>query len=96
MAGECSRRVSRFTFSTACGLNSLRVIGSMLRRLAPIVAAIAFLMASPAAQDRREGSLRPGDVAADFTLEPRGGGAPVTLSAFRGVKPVALVFGSYT
>ena len=48
------------------------------------------------AQDRHEGALRPGSLATDFTLEPRGGGAPVTLSSFRGKSPVALVFGSYT
>lgn len=35
-------------------------------------------------------------MAADFTLEPRGGGDAVTLSSFRGKSPVALVFGSYT
>jgi hypothetical protein len=45
---------------------------------------------------RAEGALKPGDLAVDFTLEPRGGGAPVTLSSFRGKKAVALVFGSYT
>ena len=45
---------------------------------------------------RSEGSLWPGDVAPDFTLEPRGGGPAVTLSSFRGRAPVALVFGSYT
>lgn len=62
-----------------------------------VTAAVATLaLAAPAAQDRREGSLRPGDLATDFTLELRGGGAAVTLSTFRGVKPVALVFGSYT
>jgi hypothetical protein len=44
----------------------------------------------------REGSVRPGDLAPDFSLEPRGGGAPIILSAFRGLRPVALVFGSYT
>ena len=47
-------------------------------------------------QDRRQGQLIPGGMAIDFTLEPRGGGPPITLSSFRGVKPVALVFGSYT
>jgi hypothetical protein len=45
---------------------------------------------------RAEGALKPGDLAVDFSLEPRGGGAPVTLSSFRGKKAVALVFGSYT
>ena len=37
-----------------------------------------------------------GRLAPDFRLEPLHGGAPVSLSAFRGDKPVALVFGSYT
>jgi hypothetical protein len=43
----------------------------------------------------REGGLRPGDAAPDFTLDARGGGS-ITLSSFRGRQPVALVFGSYT
>ena len=37
-----------------------------------------------------------GDVAPDFTLTDSRGGESVTLSQFRGLKPVALVFGSYT
>ena len=37
-----------------------------------------------------------GSEAPDFTLRPPGGGDPVTLSSFKGDKPVALVFGSYT
>ena len=45
---------------------------------------------------RAEGALKPGDMAVDFTLEPRGGGPAVSLSSFRGRSPVALVFGSYT
>ncbi len=57
---------------------------------------LAMLVAAAAAQDRREGSLRPSSLAPDFTLQPRGGGEPVTLSSFRGKSPVALVFGSYT
>lgn len=53
--------------------------------------------ARPANQPRpQQGQLNVGDMAADFTLEPRGGGEPVTLSSFRGKTPVALVFGSYT
>ena len=43
----------------------------------------------------RDGALKPGDLAPDFTLDARGGG-PITLSSFRGRQPVALVFGSYT
>lgn len=49
-----------------------------------------------AQQQPREGALRPGDLAPDFALEPRGGGPVITLSSFRGKQPVALVFGSYT
>ena len=48
------------------------------------------------AQNIRAGDLNVGDVAPDFTLPPRGGGAAVQVSSFRGKSPVALVFGSYT
>jgi hypothetical protein len=37
-----------------------------------------------------------GDQAPDFTLYDPAGERPVTLSSFRGQKPVALVFGSST
>lgn len=37
-----------------------------------------------------------GDLAPDFTLSDITGAGSVTLSGFRGHKPVALVFGSYT
>ncbi len=37
-----------------------------------------------------------GDLAPDFTLSDISGTKSVTLSDFRGKKPVALVFGSYT
>lgn len=37
-----------------------------------------------------------GDLAPDFTLSDATGTESVTLSDFRGKKPVALVFGSYT
>jgi peroxiredoxin len=37
-----------------------------------------------------------GDMAPDFTLTDSSGTETVTLSDFRGEKPVALVFGSYT
>ncbi len=39
---------------------------------------------------------RPGDVAPDFELRDAEGENPVRLSGFRGQKPVALIFGSYT
>jgi len=37
-----------------------------------------------------------GTVAPDFSLSPPDGGEAVTLSSFKGDKPVALIFGSYT
>ena len=37
-----------------------------------------------------------GDIAPDFTIYDIGGKDSITLSEFRGKKPVALVFGSYT
>ena len=39
---------------------------------------------------------KPGDVAPDFELRDVNGENPVRLSDFRGLKPVTLVFGSYT
>jgi hypothetical protein len=44
----------------------------------------------------RGGQLAEGDQAPDFTLPTVDGGVPVTLSSHRGVRPVVLVFGSYT
>lgn len=43
-----------------------------------------------------EGTLRPGDLAPDFRLRKTKSQKQLRLSAFRGKKPVALVFGSYT
>lgn len=37
-----------------------------------------------------------GDIAPDFVLRDVNGEHPVRLSDFRGIKPVALVFGSFT
>lgn len=47
-------------------------------------------------QARRLAGVAEGEPAPDFTLERVDGGAPVTLSSFRGRQPVALIFGSYT
>jgi hypothetical protein len=44
----------------------------------------------------RSGHLKVGDPAPDFTLPLLDHSSQVTLSSFRGVRPVALVFGSYT
>ena len=46
--------------------------------------------------NRRADSIRAGDLAPDFTLYRLNGEETVTLSHYRGKKPVALVFGSYT
>jgi hypothetical protein len=40
--------------------------------------------------------VKAGDEAPDFSLKSADGKQVVTLSTFRGKKPVALVFGSYT
>jgi hypothetical protein len=44
----------------------------------------------------RAGSLRPGDLAPDFELAFHHGAGKARLSASRGVRPVLLIFGSYT
>lgn len=49
-----------------------------------------------AQQGPREGSLKVGDAAPDFTLSDREGKKTVRLSAFQGKRPVVLIFGSYT
>jgi hypothetical protein len=45
---------------------------------------------------RGEGTLKVGDTAPDFTLRKSKSEETVTLSKLRGVRPVALLFGSYT
>jgi hypothetical protein len=44
----------------------------------------------------RGGGLKVGDAAPEFTLATVDRKAEVSLSSFRGKKPVALIFGSYT
>ncbi len=44
----------------------------------------------------RAGALGPGDAAPDFELPTLDRRETVRLSSFRGSRPVALVFGSYT
>ena len=45
---------------------------------------------------RAPDKLKQGDVALDFNLKSVDGQRQVKLSSFRGDKPVALIFGSYT
>jgi hypothetical protein len=47
-------------------------------------------------KNARQGSVHFGDAAPDFTLPLLDHSSQVTLSSFRGTKPVVLVFGSYT
>jgi hypothetical protein len=52
---------------------------------------------TPAAKgERHADKLKTGDPAPDFTLADPTGKTEVTLSAFKGKKPVVLVFGSCT
>ncbi len=44
----------------------------------------------------RKGTLEPGDAAPDFELPMLDGNASVKLSSLRDVRPVVLIFGSYT
>jgi hypothetical protein len=49
------------------------------------------------ARDRpREGTLKVGDTAPDFSLTSPDGKTTVTLSSFKNKQPVVLVFASYT
>ena len=45
---------------------------------------------------RGSSQLKAGDLAPDFELKTLDGRQTVKLSSFRGQKPVALIFGSYT
>ena len=52
---------------------------------------------TPAAKgERHPDTLKVGDVAPDFTLPDTTGKKEVTLSGFRGKRPVVLIFASYT
>lgn len=49
-----------------------------------------------ASQKRPPDKLKQGDVALDFKLKTVDGKRQVRLSSFRGDRPVAIIFGSYT
>lgn len=53
-------------------------------------------MASPRYRDLMTAKLAAGEAAFDFELPRLDGAGTVRLSSFRGVQPVALIFGSYT
>ena len=69
-------------------------------RIAAAVFALAVATAAAQPVDprtgRSEGKLKAGDEAPDFRLKRSGGAERIVLSSFRGRRPVALIFGSYT
>ena len=77
-----------------------------LKTTALLSLSIGFIVSTAFAQPpRRSEGFRPpreadrlqeGDLAPDFTLKSPDGKKTITLSDYRGKKPVALVFGSYT
>jgi len=69
--------------------------GQIMKRLPEPLVFGAF-PAVPIWMWAREGRLVAGDMAPDFTLSTHDHSGTVTLSSFRGHKPVVLVFGSYT
>lgn len=75
----------------------------LLLLLALLVACESSTLADPGARKKRgprpervPDNLKQGDVAPDFKLKSVDGKRQVHLSSFRGERPVALIFGSYT
>ena len=66
------------------------------RLLAATLATAGLCMAQGLYPADRQGKLKAGDPALDFTLKIRHSERKVTLSSYRNNLPVALVFGSYT
>jgi thiol-disulfide isomerase/thioredoxin len=61
-----------------------------------MIAVKVTLAGGPAQAGRHPETLRQGDPAPDFTLRSPDGKQTVHLAELRGVKPVVLIFGSYT
>jgi Ca2+-binding EF-hand superfamily protein len=57
---------------------------------------VGEIITGPARGERYDDNLKIGDPAPDFKLSDSSGKRMVTLSSFRGKKPVVLIFGSYT
>ena len=71
-----------------------RRFGQIMRRFPmPLMAILPFV---PLWNVARRGRTRVGQLAPDFSLPTIDRSREVALSSFRGKKPVALVFGSYT
>ena len=78
-----------------------------MKRLLGILLTIALLVTGNAVLGQQRGgrhggdlrmpdTLRVGDAAPDFKLKTKDGSREVTLSSFKGKRPVVLVFGSFT
>jgi Peroxiredoxin len=70
------------------------MVGNCAAQGPPVQASAEAYKALPS--EVRDGKLKPGDPAMDFTLKIRHSGKTVRLSRHKGKRPVALVFGSYT
>ena len=57
---------------------------------------VAGIVATLAPAQVRQGNLQVGALAPDFMLKVRGEDREIRLSDYRGHRPVALVFGSFT
>ena len=111
MAGPRLRRAVRVAIRTAAALAVVyglltaglawtmrqppRRVTSIMKHL-PEALVFGVLPGPRLWQWARQGTLAVGDAAPDFTLPLHDGSGSVTLSAFRGSRPVVLVFGSYT
>ncbi len=81
---------------TWLGLASVAALSAAGWAAFPRLTRRAQAMFWSATMGRGEGDLKPGDVAPDFELQYKASPQTVKLSSFRGERPVALVFGSYT
>ena len=81
---------------TWLGLGSLAALGAAGWFSFPRLGRRAQAMFWSATMGRGDGDLKLGDDAPDFELQYKGSPEKVKLSSFRGERPVALVFGSYT
>jgi thiol-disulfide isomerase/thioredoxin len=68
----------------------------LARLLVLIIMGWTALLGGPAQAGRHPETLRKGDPAPDFTLRSPDGKSSFHLADLRGVKPVVLIFGSYT
>ena len=87
-----------YAAAVACLAIAMRQPPDTFGRIMAKLPAVAFIVLpfKPLWMNARAGKLQVGQPAPDFTLKSAGGGSTVSLSSFRGLRPVVLVFGSYT